>query len=210
MKIKREHNKSYILFPSYSYRKHSIGSNFAAVFAGSIPNTIPINIDIPTEISPKFTETINGYSANITINHAKNTPSINPIKPPSAVKMQDSVRNCINTLLRVAPSAFWMPISRVRSVTDTSIIFITPMPPTNNEIPAILPKTIFIIFVDSFPSSGALNLCSNLGDLISFIRATASFPTLSRSSLECNFTVTVSYSLTPEIREVNMSDQNKE
>ena len=30
-----------------------------------------------------------------------------------------------------------MPISRVRSVTDTSIIFITPMPPTSSEIPAM-------------------------------------------------------------------------
>lgn len=35
-----------------------------------------------------------------------------------------------------APSALRMPISRVRSVTETSIIFITPIPPTMREIPA--------------------------------------------------------------------------
>ena len=30
-----------------------------------------------------------------------------------------------------------MPISRVRSVMETSMIFMTPMPPTSREIPAI-------------------------------------------------------------------------
>ena len=32
--------------------------------------------------------------------------------------------------VRRAPIALRMPISRVRSVTDTSMMFITPMPPT--------------------------------------------------------------------------------
>ena len=36
-----------------------------------------------------------------------------------------------------APRAFLVPISRVRSVMDTSMIFMTPMPPTSREIPAI-------------------------------------------------------------------------
>ena len=33
----------------------------------------------------------------------------------------------------MAPIALRMPISRVRSVTDTNIMFITPIPPTNSE-----------------------------------------------------------------------------
>ena len=33
-----------------------------------------------------------------------------------------------------------MPISRVRSVTDTSIVFMMPMPPTTSEMPAMLPS----------------------------------------------------------------------
>ena len=37
----------------------------------------------------------------------------------------------------LAPIAMRMPISRVRSVTDTSITFITPMPPTTNDIAAM-------------------------------------------------------------------------
>ena len=37
--------------------------------------------------------------------------------------------------LRGAPSALAMPISRVRSVTDTSMMFMMPMPPTSSEMP---------------------------------------------------------------------------
>jgi len=40
--------------------------------------------------------------------------------------------------------AIRMPISRVRSVTDTSMIFIMPIPPTNKETDAIEPNTIDI------------------------------------------------------------------
>ena len=35
---------------------------------------------------------------------------------------------------RRAPMALRTPISRVRSVTDTSMMFITPMPPTSRPI----------------------------------------------------------------------------
>jgi hypothetical protein len=37
----------------------------------------------------------------------------------------------------VAPSAFRTPISRVRSVTLTSMMFMMPMPPTRRLTPAI-------------------------------------------------------------------------
>ena len=35
-----------------------------------------------------------------------------------------------------APTAMRMPISRVRSVTETSMMFMMPMPPTSSEIAA--------------------------------------------------------------------------
>ena len=38
--------------------------------------------------------------------------------------------------VRRAPSALRMPISRVRSVTVTSMMFMTPIPPTSREIAA--------------------------------------------------------------------------
>ena len=40
----------------------------------------------------------------------------------------------------VAPTALLIPISLVLSVTETSIIFITPIPPTANDMPAIPPR----------------------------------------------------------------------
>ena len=42
--------------------------------------------------------------------------------------------------LRFAPMAFRIPISRVRSVTETSMMFIMPMPPTSSEMPAMPPS----------------------------------------------------------------------
>ena len=59
-----------------------------------------------------------------------------PISPPIMVIIADSDKNCIIIDLVFAPNAFRIPISLVRSVTDTSIIFITPMPPTIKEIAA--------------------------------------------------------------------------
>ena len=39
-----------------------------------------------------------------------------------------------------APTAMRMPISRVRSVTLTSMMFMMPMPPTTSETPAMAPS----------------------------------------------------------------------
>ena len=40
----------------------------------------------------------------------------------------------------LAPSALRRPISRMRSVTETSMMFMTPMPPTSREMAAIPPS----------------------------------------------------------------------
>ena len=53
-------------------------------------------------------------------------------------------------LRSLAPSALRMPISRVRSVTDTIIMFIMPMPPTSREMAAIavrIATTMLIMLV---------------------------------------------------------------
>jgi hypothetical protein len=47
-----------------------------------------------------------------------------------------SARNCKRIDFVLAPSDLRIPISLVRSVTDTSMMFITPMPPTSREIAA--------------------------------------------------------------------------
>ena len=58
--------------------------------------------------------------------------------------MVASVKNCIAISRLVAPSALRTPISRVRSVTDTSMMFITPMPPRKSVISATHPKKTVI------------------------------------------------------------------
>ena len=68
-----------------------------------------------------------------------------PIKPPRMVRTIDSIKNWVKILRRVAPKALRRPISRVRSVTETYMMFITPIPPTNNEIPAIAPTTVVMV-----------------------------------------------------------------
>ena len=46
-----------------------------------------------------------------------------------------------------APMARRMPISRVRSVTDTSMMFMMPMPPTSRLTPATAPSMPVIVVV---------------------------------------------------------------
>ena len=62
--------------------------------------------------------------------------------PPISETSTASVRNCVRMSLRRAPTALRMPISRVRSVTLTSMMFITPIPPTSSEIAATSPSSV--------------------------------------------------------------------
>ena len=52
--------------------------------------------------------------------------------PPTAHRVMASRVNCMRMFFLVAPMALRTPISRVRSVTETSMIFMTPTPPTIN------------------------------------------------------------------------------
>ena len=70
------------------------------------------------------------------------TPMTTPMIPPQADRIADSVRNWISTSCVLAPRAFLIPISLVRSVTDTSMIFMMPMPPTRREMAAIPPTAM--------------------------------------------------------------------
>ena len=63
------------------------------------------------------------------------TANSRPISPPKPDSIADSIKNCTRMSRRVAPSDLRMPISRVRSVTVASMIFIITMPPMTSEIP---------------------------------------------------------------------------
>lgn len=73
---------------------------------------------------------------------APETPIIIPITPPQTLITMDSIRNCNRMARFLAPSAFLIPISLVRSLTETSIIFIIQIPPTTSEMAAIAPSAV--------------------------------------------------------------------
>ncbi len=64
-----------------------------------------------------------------------------PKTPPTSAIVPDSIRNCIRMSFGRAPSALRIPISRVRSVTLTSMMFMITMPPTTSEMSATPPAT---------------------------------------------------------------------
>src|SRR5438477_117238 len=68
------------------------------------------------------------------------TPSPRPSKPLTTVSMADSAKNWRRMSRLVAPMALRVPISRVRSVTETSMMFITPIPPRHRVTIATQPK----------------------------------------------------------------------
>ena len=76
-------------------------------------------------------------------------PTAMPNKPPVTLMATASMMNCNSTFRKVAPRALRMPISRVRSVTDTNMMFMIPMPPTSSDIAAMLPSSTVIVPVVS-------------------------------------------------------------
>ena len=78
------------------------------------------------------------------MNLAKPIPVITPAIPPIEVSTTASVRNWNRMAFFLAPIAFLRPISFVLSVTVTSMMFITPIPPTSKEIPAIQINMAFV------------------------------------------------------------------
>ena len=64
-----------------------------------------------------------------------------PNAPPATHSMMASSKNCFVMSRRRAPSDLRRPISRMRSVTFVSIMFMMPMPPTNSEIDATDPMS---------------------------------------------------------------------
>ncbi len=64
---------------------------------------------------------------------AAEKPSPVPIMPPNVESVIDSVRICQRMSRRRAPSDFRKPISRVRSLTTISMMFMMTMPPTTSE-----------------------------------------------------------------------------
>ena len=68
------------------------------------------------------------------------TPRATPIAPPITVSVTASREIASLMSFLLAPMALRRPISRVRSVTVVSIMFMMPMPPTTSDMPATAAK----------------------------------------------------------------------
>src|SRR6266849_1235183 len=88
-----------------------------------------------------------GSGVKLAISHE--TPHANaiPPAPPAQHNTTDSTRNWLTTSCCRAPTAFRIPISLVRSTTETSIMFIITMPPTTSEMPTTNSDTENIVAV---------------------------------------------------------------
>src|SRR5215510_7660716 len=120
----------------YSKRSATIGSRLAARWAGYRPNEIPAN---PANAQAKTIAQgliSTGQPACHAMAIAAATPKTDPAKPPAKARVSASIRNCRPISRRRAPTAIRKPISRVRSVTETSMMFIMLMPPTTSETEA--------------------------------------------------------------------------
>ena len=80
----------------------------------------------------------------------KLTPNITPIIPPVTESKIASIRNWFKISIPRAPTLIRRPISRVRSVTDTYMMFMIPMPPTSSEMPATEPNRMVIVDMVEF------------------------------------------------------------
>ena len=96
------------------------------------------------------------WSAKYSMAQAMKYPVPNPIKPPMKEMTIVSTRNCMTMSRFLAPSARRTPISRVRSVTLASMMFMMPMPPTRRLMAAMAPS----MMLNRRPASSAARICS--------------------------------------------------
>ena len=88
------------------------------------------------EMRIELTVTMVDQPASTAISRDRPTPTSRPITPPQTAIMIVSTRNCRTMSVCLAPMARRIPISRVRSRTLASMMFMMPMPPTSSEIDA--------------------------------------------------------------------------
>src|SRR3989449_7814492 len=116
----------------HSYLNASTGSSLAARPAGTTPKISPIAIETAHATTALHTGTrASNWSAALSSSPIE-SPSRMPSTPPINVSVAASTRNCHKISRRVAPMALRTPISRVRSVTETIMIAMTPIPPTSS------------------------------------------------------------------------------
>ena len=90
-----------------------------------------------------------GHPAPCATMEATAKPTATPMAPPPVHKATASITNWVRMSRGLAPIASRSPISRVRSVTDTSMMFIMPIPPTISETQATAASRAETVRVDA-------------------------------------------------------------
>src|SRR5579883_1045333 len=141
-----------IRYPHSSDLNATMGSSIAALRAGYTPKKMPTPPDTNSASSTDHTCMSDGKPMASVTSLATPAPHSTPIAPPTSDIVADSIRNCSRISVYRAPSAFRTPISRVRSVTLTSMMFIMTIPPTISEmeaIPITTKKNVWLMLVHS-------------------------------------------------------------
>ena len=123
----------------------SIGSSLAAFLAGYQPKNMPVKVH-----TAKLMMMLHGsicvamWKKELRLTDSP-TPSSTPMMPPVTESNIASIRNWFRMSMPLAPTLILKPISRVRSVTDTYIMFMMPIPPTKSEMPATEPSRMVMV-----------------------------------------------------------------
>ena len=124
----------------------SIGFKLAALRAGYQPKKTPVKVQTRNDITTEYSNTDTGHPSKELRTKETPIPNPTPIMPPDTLIIIDSIRNWNNICRPLAPIDIRKPISLVRSVTETYMMFMIPMPPTSKEIPPIQAKSIVNTF----------------------------------------------------------------
>ena len=106
-----------------------------------MPNTSPTARATPKASATLIGDTTAEKSAKRSMEWAISTPSTVPAIPPATESSPASATNWATTSRAVAPTARRTPISRTRSCTVASMMFMMPIPPTRSDIPAMAAST---------------------------------------------------------------------
>ena len=98
--------------------------------------------ETPNDTTMESKDMMVSMPVNSVISLANTTPRTIPMNPPGNTDQGCFGQELGDISRCVAPVARLTPISRMRSITDASIMFIMPIPPTMSEILAITPNTI--------------------------------------------------------------------
>lgn len=134
-------------------RKKMGAEEVAAELQRFTPKTIPTVTATATEAMIAGIEGNVGQCKSALIATDTPRPSKIPTAPPATHNAIASTKNCLNTSRARAPIAIRIPISCVRSVTDTSMMFMMPTPPTTSEISATASNRFVMMPV------AAVNVC---------------------------------------------------